>query len=289
MQPAEAPEEFTVAAWNIERCKRVPESARLLEQVGADVVLATEVDWGMARSGQVHTTRALAQALGMGYAFGVEFVELGTGDPYETRHFAGQSNEAGLHGNAILSRYPLEQVSLIPLDGGGDWYVRAPQGDDQLRVGGRMAMAAKITTVAGPLLCVSVHFESESTPESRGEQARVLLDQLDTRYGPLPCIIGGDLNTAGLIGVHRDEVRQQPQRHEPAFDVFAQAGFGWQEANTGLHTKRTAPGREARYPLPRLDWLLVRGRDCSEPRDWAALSEEAEYLSDHEVVSVRLR
>ncbi|MEO0914201.1 MAG: endonuclease, partial [Pseudomonadota bacterium] len=46
-QPADTqpPPEITVAAWNIERCKRVPESAALLKTTGADIVLATEMDW----------------------------------------------------------------------------------------------------------------------------------------------------------------------------------------------------------------------------------------------------
>ncbi|MBT6727211.1 MAG: hypothetical protein HOA75_10715 [Deltaproteobacteria bacterium] len=39
-----------------------------------------------------------------GYAFRVEFVELGLGDPPETAEFNGVPNEHGLHGNAILSR-----------------------------------------------------------------------------------------------------------------------------------------------------------------------------------------
>ncbi|MBT7205226.1 MAG: hypothetical protein HN867_17330 [Deltaproteobacteria bacterium] len=66
--------------------------------------MATEVDWGMARSKHRHTTKELAERLGWGYAFRVEFVELGLGDPPETAEFNGVPNEHGLHGNAILSR-----------------------------------------------------------------------------------------------------------------------------------------------------------------------------------------
>ncbi|MEL6522674.1 MAG: endonuclease, partial [Pseudomonadota bacterium] len=57
---AAQPNALTVAAWNMERCKRVPQTADLLRQSGADIVLATEMDHGMARSGQHHTTRDLA-------------------------------------------------------------------------------------------------------------------------------------------------------------------------------------------------------------------------------------
>ena len=117
--PAAVPMTFTIAAWNIERCKRVTESAKALRDSAADIVLATEMDFGMARSGQRHTTRDLAAALGLGYAFGVEFVELGIGDAYETSLFADMPNDHGLHGNAILSRYPIENAALLPLDDGG--------------------------------------------------------------------------------------------------------------------------------------------------------------------------
>ena len=93
-----------IAAWNAERCKYLPESAALLAGIGADVVLLSELDVGMARSGNRHTPRELARALGSGYLFGVEYVELGLGDNREKAWHAGQSNQSGLHGNGILSK-----------------------------------------------------------------------------------------------------------------------------------------------------------------------------------------
>lgn len=49
-QPPEAPppDSFIVTAWNIERCKQVEDSADRLAGAGADIVLATEMDLGMA-------------------------------------------------------------------------------------------------------------------------------------------------------------------------------------------------------------------------------------------------
>ena len=76
--------------------------------IGADVVLLTELDVGMARSGNRHTVRELARTMGAGYAFGVEYVELGLGDDREKAWHAGESNAVGLHGNAILSKAPLD-------------------------------------------------------------------------------------------------------------------------------------------------------------------------------------
>lgn len=276
----------TVAAWNIERCKRVPESADLLRQSGADIVLATEMDLGMARSGQHHTTRDLAEALGMGYAFGVEFVELGTGDPYETSLFAEVPNDHGLHGNAILSRYPLENVALLPLDDSGTWFAGTPKNDGQVRIGGRMAMAAQI----GGVTFVAVHYESESDAQDRADQTRRMLELIDAEYGHGPCVIGGDLNTAGFADQRMSgtEILASPAPVEPSFTAFQDAGFVWQSANATGMTTRAAPGKAVRYPLKKLDWLLVRALKASDPAIFPAVCDHGDYLSDHELITAQV-
>ncbi len=279
-----------VAAWNVERCKHVEHSAGVIRQVGADVVLATELDHGMARSSQRHTTRDLAAALGFGYAYGVEFVELGTGDVHETREFAGQENLHGLHGNAILSRWPLEDVAVIPLDDGGYWYVQAPKNDGQYRVGGRMAVAARIATAAGPLLLVSVHLESESDAAGRAEQIDRLLSGLRTAYGDGPAVIGGDLNTNGFLreGLSGKTMLADPEPVEPCFAAFQADGFDWRACNTGGITTRRPPWAPADLPLKTLDWLFTRGVAATSPAVHAALSDTGDYLSDHELISARI-
>jgi endonuclease/exonuclease/phosphatase family metal-dependent hydrolase len=287
-QPPSAPRPnaLTVAAWNIERCKRVPESAQLLRQSGADIVLATEMDHGMARSGQGHTTRELAEALGMGYAFGVEFVELGTGDPYETGLFADEPNAHGLHGNAILSRFAMEKVALLPIEHSGQWFTGTPKSDGQFRIGGRMAMAAQI----GGVTYVSVHYESESDAAGRADQTRRLLDLIAQDYGDGPCVIGGDLNTAAFSDQRMagGDILADPISVEPSFAAFAQAGFDWQSSNAPGITTRAAPGKSVNYPLKKLDWLFTRGLDASGPAILPALCERGDYLSDHELITARV-
>lgn len=280
------PSELIVGAWNIERCKRVEESASLIRGSGADVVLTTEMDWGMARSSQRHTAREVAAKLGMGYAFGVEFVELGTGDLVETKHFSDMANDHGLHGNAILSRLPFEEVTLIPIDDGGYWFRGNPKKDGQLRVGGRMAMAAKVSMAGGPIVVVSVHFESESNADERYAQTEHLLEQIMDHYGDHPCVIGGDLNTAELTGLTTSEALSG-HHTEPCFASFEKHGFQWRGLNTGRPTVRAAPGEEVRYPLMRLDWILARGVTGHSPQVVAALCERGEYLSDHELITAR--
>ena len=284
--PSDVPATMTVAAWNIERCKRVPETAEVLRQSNADIVLATEMDLGMARSGQHHTTRALAKALGMGYAFGVEFVELGTGDPYETSLFAEVPNDHGLHGNAILSRYPLDNVALLPLDDSGGWFTGTPKNDGQFRIGGRMAIAAQI----GGVTFVSVHYESESDAQGRADQTRRMLDLIEAEYGQGPCVIGGDLNTAAFAGQRMSgkEILASPAPTEPSFTAFHDAGFAWQSANAPGMTTRAGPGRPVRYPLKKLDWLFVRGVSASDPAIFPAICDRGDYLSDHELITAKV-
>ena len=72
-----------------------------------DLIILNEMDIGMARSGNIHTTRKLAFRLGMNYAWGLEFVELSNGSWQEQNQTEGMKNAMGLHGNAILSRCPM--------------------------------------------------------------------------------------------------------------------------------------------------------------------------------------
>lgn len=274
-----------VAAWNLERCKHVEASAATLAARGVDIVLATEMDHGCARSGQRHTTADLAEALGHGYVFGVEFVELALGDALETRQHAGETNAHGLHGNAVLSRFPILKAALIPLDDGGQWYVSdLKQG--QRRIGGRNGIAALVETPDGPLWAVAIHFESESTPASRADAARRLLDGLATLSPAAPTVLGGDFNVFELSrqGLTDTAMMEAPGTAEPAFDVFAEAGFDWRAANAPGVTTRLHPHDPRDRTLLRIDWLFTRGLAARAPWIAEALGPDGTVLSDHEPI-----
>jgi endonuclease/exonuclease/phosphatase family metal-dependent hydrolase len=150
------------------------ERARILDQVQllkeADLLVLNEVDWGMNRTLFRNVAAELADALGMNYAYGVEFVEV---DPItmgldqqvilrevEQAYTAPGESKAemiehvkqvmkpdpgryrGLHGTAILTHYPLKNVRLIPFTfQGHDWYAdekkkssEAAKAEDKLSV-----------------------------------------------------------------------------------------------------------------------------------------------------------
>jgi len=112
-----------------------------------DVILLNEMDIGMARSGNIHTTRKLAYQLGLNYAWAMEFVELTRGNRYEQNQTNGLIDAVGVHGNASLSTceiydpkvfrdelkdiYFSEQANWMNADG------------FEKRLGGRMALFAR--------------------------------------------------------------------------------------------------------------------------------------------------
>jgi len=286
-----------VVFWNAERGKHLDASAKLLGRLDAAAFLLCELDLGMARSGQAHTARELARRLGVGYAFGVEFLELGLGDARERAWHAGEANAAGLHGAAILSAYPLERPALIRLETEGAWFDGR---HGERRVGGRMAMAATLRIGGRPTTLVAVHFESHSDPEHRAAQMRHLLEAIEAYAPGAPALIGGDLNTST---VSRDWARGtgekpvlpagrvlDPVPFEPLFDVAAAHGYDWRAANEqGVPTQRTRPDGTPRPPLGRIDWFLARGLDVFDPQTIPAVDDAGVALSDHEVLAVTIR
>ena len=88
------------------------------EEEAPDIVILNEMDIGMARSGNIHTTRKLAFRLKMNYAWGLEFVELTNGNHEEQNRTVGATNALGLHGNAILSTCKIVDPIVVrdPLD-----------------------------------------------------------------------------------------------------------------------------------------------------------------------------
>ncbi len=104
----------------------------ILEQAAAlsraDIVVLNEVDWGLKRTNYRNIAKELATAMQMNYVFGVEFVEV---DPLtlgmETLEGETSADKAemienlavdksrtlGLHGTAILSRFPLRNARVV--------------------------------------------------------------------------------------------------------------------------------------------------------------------------------
>ena len=104
----------------------------------ADVWILSEVDWGVKRSHYREVMKDMADALHMNWAYGVEFLEidskqLGT-DTFEDKESpqarqqlfeqfrVDKDRVRALHGNAVLSRYPIRDARLVPFKVGYDWF-----------------------------------------------------------------------------------------------------------------------------------------------------------------------
>ncbi len=200
---------------------------------GADVVILNEVDLGMGRTGYGDIARELAQTLDMNYVYGVEFVEvdkleLGLAhyvleDPHLQAELVKQldvnpARYKGLHGSAILSRYPIRSARIHRLVTCYDWYGKEKQAiaelekgkriaasrvfleriTRELRHGNRIALIADIEVPESPTGLVTVaapHLEDKCPPRCRRAQMEDLL--LDLKGVANPVILGGDLNTTG--------------------------------------------------------------------------------------------
>jgi endonuclease/exonuclease/phosphatase family metal-dependent hydrolase len=203
----------------------------------ADVLVLNELDWGMKRSDYLPVVKDLADTLKMNWAYGVEFIEV---DPkvLGIQSFANVENEAerkeledlfsvdkdrvlGLHGTAILSRYPLRDVKLVPFQYQAyDWYngekkygsVEAGKrkgasllfGEEivrELRRGGRTNLIASLDIPDLPekqVTIVATHIENRTTPKNRVKQLDELLEMVRPIHNPV--VIAGDMNTTGQDG-----------------------------------------------------------------------------------------
>ena len=285
-QPLPWPGRLRVAAFNAERLKDRAAVRALLDRIGAHVALLSEVDVGMARSGNVHTIRDLISGSGEGYLYGVEFVELDLGGVAETRLHAGHRNERSFHGNALVTRLALEEPCLIPLEESGFWF--PGREGVQRRIGGRMALAARVADAPRRLWLVSTHLESKTDEADRRRQVQALLRAFDRIAPNDACIIGGDFNTKALPRSEdeRHRLLAEPENYEPLFADLRGAGFSWVQSNRPRPTQRTGPANKPQPPFGKLDWIVVRGARAENPGVVSATDEKGRPISDHEMLSV---
>jgi endonuclease/exonuclease/phosphatase family metal-dependent hydrolase len=197
-----------------------------------DVLVLNEADFGMKRTEYRDVARELAAALHMNYAYGVEFVEvdpvfaLGTEqvhlpDAEQDRRLqedlqVDRQRYRGLHGTAVLSRYPIRSARISRLPECYDWYgqeaneaAKVEKGkrwaahklfkeriEREVRHGGRMALIVELEIPdlpAGRATVVATHLENRCAPACRRRQINALL--ADVKEISNPVVMAGDFNT----------------------------------------------------------------------------------------------
>ena len=187
---------YRVVAWNLERGIELEGQLEALRGHAylraADVFLLTETDLGMARSGNRAVAQEIARALACDYAFGPCYLNLtkGSGVEYDVEG----ENELGLHGNAIVSRYPIRHVRLVPLRNGIDKMARREK-----RIGRQVAMLADIQFPNLSFTVASLHLDAQSTQAHRRSQMAGVLEHLPEDR---PVLLGGDWNTSTYNSSH---------------------------------------------------------------------------------------
>lgn len=295
--PETAPEALGVLMFNMERGVHLTEIQEFLRDCPDiqpfDLILANELDDGCARSGNKNTARELAEAFGLNYAWGLEFIEL-----------VNDENEKGFHGNAVFSRWPIRRAGVIRLPEQYNWYF-----DRQTRIGGRLAVFAELDVGGRPLGAVSVHLENRTHGEGRRVQMETILKAVEREFPELPVILGGDLNTNTFDGRDKEdigEIAASPDlrcrcledvfQYEELLPMAAKAGYQIVPGEPKLTRRKPLPGGEF-LPL-RLDWILLKGASPLESRMVSTAREDFTYahpgsalasfpgpeLSDHNAV-----
>lgn len=236
----------------------VLEQARALRS--ADIIVLNEADWGVARSGYRNVASDLARLLGMHIAFGIQFVELSPIDREaraargpEARELADelridQERYLGLHGTAILSRFPLENVRVMPFDHQPyDWFHGEKSGPSriekmkrglakqiflvdalrQVRRGGRMFLTADAVDQrlpGGRLTIVATHLENRSSSGGRERQLREVLATIKDIPGPV--VFAGDMNTSSRDMTPTTLTRELSRRFGRA-EYWAKTGLNY--------------------------------------------------------------
>ncbi|MGC5327559.1 endonuclease/exonuclease/phosphatase family protein [Brevibacillus sp. SYSU BS000544] len=157
---------LSVATYNIRGCRNdegladVKAIADEIRELDPDILALQEVDEGLPRSGFVDQAKELSRLLQMNYAFSptINFV-------------------VGAYGNAVLSKYPIQNVESIALPSS-----REPRG----------VMKVTVDANGSPVTLYTTHFGLKAS--ERKQQADTLYQLLQKEQNTEPTILLGDFN-----------------------------------------------------------------------------------------------
>ncbi|HVG37731.1 MAG TPA: endonuclease/exonuclease/phosphatase family protein [Pyrinomonadaceae bacterium] len=298
--PPPASQIVRATAWNVERGARLAGILDVLRAHpligGSDLLLLTELDYGMARSGNLFVAREIARALDLNYAFAPCYIALNKGSGLES-DTTGE-NTLALHGNALFSPHPLRRAHSLALPNGKD----KMRGQEK-RLGSQRAVVADVQNPAGAFRAVSVHLDAHSSQAHRRRQMAIVLAHLSSLAPALPALVGGDWNTTtydasraahSIAGFFRRTlmgVRRVMRDHYPhpdrwfergLFREIERRGYRWRDLNAPgagtLHYRADDLAAHANLGewVPQwcfwfINWALAKndGR-CSFKLDWFA-------------------
>jgi len=249
---------FQVIAYNIERGFYYQDVADYIRKKRAGepatVVLLSECDRDHHRTGDIFVAQRLARELEMNMVYVTEFIE------YNDKTVINQ----GDHGNAVLSPFPLENVTVIRHTSGFSWqdygHLRG-----EPRYGERVTVGATVLFPGGDKVRVySAHLESNAGTFAKWEQMEEIAR--DTEYTPYPVVIGGDFNELSF-GV--------------MFRRLDRYGIRNSFADNDQPTGSCEPGEDRAHCKIKIDWIVHRGLELVESTVDYPLNSQGGIISDH--------
>ena len=226
--PRHGPRALKVVTWNIERGARFDHVLRALRWLDADLYLLQEVDWCCRRSRSRDVARDLADGLGTNWVHAGEYQEVGE----------ASNGVPALTGQAVLSRYPIEEASVIRF--AAQACFRWSCSPIEPRRGGRIALKVR----AAGTLFYDVHIESGGTDRLRRQQLDdVLADEARVARDQTPVVIAGDFNN-------------MPAARSAMFGSLAASAF--RDALPEHRRCRTSVKRDQH-----VDWVFVKNLQTS--------------------------
>jgi endonuclease/exonuclease/phosphatase family metal-dependent hydrolase len=298
--------------------EKIPEDIEWLK--AADVWVLNEVDWGVKRTRYREVVRELATTLNMNWAYGVEFLEvdskqLGTDtfDYVEDEQSRQQLLEEfkvdkdrvrALHGNAVLSRYPIRSARLVPLTVGYDWFQESKirplekgkrkaavlVGEDlmrEVRRGQRTTLYVDLDVPEAPeqrVVIAATHLENRAKPKIRRQQMQEILKLIHDV--PHTVILAGDLNTTGSNSTPTSVENMLIKRYG-SVDFWTTKGIKWATGlgliYTGAKAVRTFSGIQYRVDPTSAN---IPGVSENQERGFFDLMERFRFV-DHKAFDFR--
>ena len=173
-----------------------------------------ELDIGMPRTKYKNILLELNDSLKWNYAYTTEFVEVG---PLFQKKKVDEALYKGLHGNAIISKFPIVSAQVVRIPNEYDWYRKEvikhqPPLEHirhfgamaifsekieykEVRHGSRNALVADIKLPNDQIITVvSTHLEDRAYADKRLKQFKYLLESLKDKKTPV--VLSGDFNTS---------------------------------------------------------------------------------------------
>lgn len=231
---------------------------------GASIIGLQEVDRNRKRTGNKNTVKALADELGMHYAWAAPPVP--------------KSDKEEETGVAILSSYPLTHVHRIVLPHEGPGKRR------------RVALGATVNMPGGSLRVYSVHSETRMSIDKKLDQMKAVLADLRHYRKDISAVILGDLNTweadadPKTVQLFTSEGFHTPFKGQPTFfrrflvfPLLLRLDWIWLR---NLQATRYGIDRDIglsdHWPL----WVIVKAKSSSTDKLLSAFPENERHLRD---------